>query len=303
MVPSSRSTVRPSVRGDGTGRWRRTVALVTGVLTAAGAAFAVQAPAAQASPAHHDRTVYVALGDSYASGEANPPFDTEAADCHRSPQAWPQLLGARLRWQTVNLACSGATTAALISPYKGQPAQVEQLAALDPDVVSVTIGGNDAGFGPVIGLCLLDDCKEKGALAAAQTYIATVLPGKLSASYKAVRAAAPGADLVVVGYPRIVPRSKDAVTGCPWLSEGERIGLNRTADLLNLVLRIQAYRAGAVFVDVGNSLRGHELCTADSWVYPLGLDANVSYWAHPTAPGQAAIAASVRRTVRWLAFM
>jgi hypothetical protein len=35
-------------------------------------------------------------------------------------------------------------------------------------------------------------------------------------------------------------------------------------------------------------------------VYPLGQDADVSSWAHPTAPGQQAIADRVTRSVRRL---
>lgn len=36
---------------------------------------------------------YVALGDSYSSGEGNPPFIEEAGSCDRSTKAWPNLLG------------------------------------------------------------------------------------------------------------------------------------------------------------------------------------------------------------------
>jgi len=175
---------------------------------------AAASPASSASPAsqqqsaagHDDgRTVYVALGDSYSSGEANPPFDTTAADCHRGKYAWPRLVGAWLRWQTVLLACSGATTEAITGPYKDQPPQADELADVDPaaDVVSITIGGNDAGFGRVLAQCLLADCAAEGAaLESAQAFIRTALPERLDATYAAVRKAAPQADLAVVGYPQ-----------------------------------------------------------------------------------------------------
>ena len=52
----------------------------------------------------------------------------------------------------------------------------------------------------------------------------------------------------------------------------------------------QADRAGARYVDVSDTLEGHELCTADSWVFPIGVGSVPSYWAHPTAKGQQAIA-------------
>ncbi len=292
-------------RGRRGRRARRAVALVaasTALLVAAPGTAQATSPTGQRPDAPSGTTVYVALGDSYSSGTANPPYDPAAPDCQRSATAWPGRTGDRLGWTTVNLACAGATTAAVTTGYKGQPAQADALAAVDPaaDVVSVTVGGNDAGFGTVLGACLLADCAETGVLAASKAFMLTGLPQRLSTAYRRIRAAAPGADLVVVGYPRLFPSSARDVTGCPWLTDDERRGLNRAADLLNAVIAWEAHRAGARFVDVRRALRGHELCTAEPWVYPLGQDADVSSWAHPTAPGQQAIADRVTRSVRRL---
>ncbi len=96
------------------------------------------------------------------------------------------------------------------------------------------------------------------------------------------------ADLAVRGGANVQPGQVVAVGTEPGKEELTRAVAER------------AYRAGARFVDVGRSLRGHELCTADSWVHPLGRDADVSSWAHPTAPGQQAIADRVTRSVRRL---
>ncbi len=290
--------------------------LVAGVLPAAG--LALVAPAASADTAASatvaraaaagvarapsrsaaDGPVYVALGDSYSSGEANPPFDLSEA-CHRSSRAWPSLVGQDLGWRTTNLACSGAQTKDVVEPYRGEPAQAQALAAVRPrpDVVSVTIGGNDAGFGTVLGLCVVSDCVTTGGIAAANAFILTRLPGRLKSTYRAIGDAAPQARLVVVGYPRLVPREQSDVVPqiCPWLSNRERKALNRTADLLNLVLRFKAWTVGATFVDVSDVMRGHELCTADSWYWQVGVGADPSFFAHPTGPGQRAIADAVVR--------
>ena len=235
-----------------------------------------------------------ALGDSYSSGEANPPFDPSAPGCDRSEQAWPLLAAAQLGRKGVNLACSGAKTADVVNEYQGQPAQVDALAALRPrpGLVTITIGGNDAGFATVLGACVLTDCVKAGVVAAADATILTTLPERLVSTYRAVEKAAPKARLVVVGYPRLFPARQGAVVGaaCPWLSNRERRALNDSADLLNLVIRLSAYRAGARYVDVSRTLAGHELCTADSWVFPIGVGAVPAYWAHPTAEGQQAIA-------------
>src|SRR5919199_1138661 len=100
----------------------------TGVLRRrTGAAFAlvvvggVPAPPASASTTggpHHRPPVLAALGDSYSSGEGNPPFDPAADGCDRSPQAWPLLAAADLAWTATDLACSGAQTKDVVSPFK-----------------------------------------------------------------------------------------------------------------------------------------------------------------------------------------
>jgi len=263
---------------------------VVGIALAIGGAVA----APPASAADTPRPL-VGLGDSYSSGEANPPFDPAAPGCDRSADAWPVLTAEQLGRPAVNLACSGAQTKDVVNPYKGQPAQVDALKALRPRprVVTITIGGNDAGFSTVLGACVLTDCVDTGAVAAAKVTILTVLPGRLVDTYRAVRKAAPGAKLVVVGYPRLFPRRQAAVTTCPWLTNTERRAVNAAGDLLNLEIRLAAWRAGARYVDVSNTLSGHELCTSDSWVFPIGVGNAPQYWAHPILPGQRAIAARV----------
>ncbi|MGL5811270.1 MAG: SGNH/GDSL hydrolase family protein [Nocardioides sp.] len=290
-----------------TGRFATTsIAKAIAAVSTTAALVALTAPLAGAGQAAKtettDAVVYAALGDSYASGQANPPFDPAAGDCNRGAVAWPQLVGADLGWQTTNLACAGATTTAFSSSFKGQAPQSEALAALDPaaDVVSVTIGGNDAGFSQLVGACLQTDCVASGTVAAAQAAIADQLPGLLASTYAQVSASAPEAEVLVVGYPQLFPGGDRPITGCAWLSDDERVALNRTARALNYTIAAEAYAAGARYVGVRKSLRGHELCTEDPWVYPIGQDTNTSFWAHPTAPGQAAIAARVERRLRHL---
>src|SRR4051812_25224334 len=62
---------------------------------------------------------YVALGDSYASGGGDPPFDPgtdipEGAErdmCHRSTSAYPRRLKLDAGVILIHRACSGAVTA------------------------------------------------------------------------------------------------------------------------------------------------------------------------------------------------
>jgi lysophospholipase L1-like esterase len=269
----------------------RRLAVGAFALTLAGGVLAPPASASTASARHHHSAVLAALGDSYSSGEGNPPFDPAADGCDRSAQAWPLLAAAKLRWKATNLACSGAQTANVVdTPFKGQPPQVAALAALRPrpDVVTITIGGNDAGFANVLGACFspaIPDCA--GIVEAAEVGILTVLPGRLADTYRAVEAAAPKAKLVVVGYPRLVPADQSDVTGCgSALTDAERQALNHAADVLNAVIAVEAWLAGARYVDVSRTLAGHELCTSDSWLVPL----TAAGAGHPNLEGQQAIA-------------
>jgi lysophospholipase L1-like esterase len=266
----------------------RRVALVGLAVAFSGSALAPPAAASTASVRHHHPVVLAALGDSYSSGEGNPPYDPAADGCDRSREAWPLPAVAKLRWTVTNLACSGAQTTDVAKSFKNQPAQVAALAALRPrpDVVTITIGGNDAGFANVLGACYQINCASSGRVAAAEATILTVLPGLLADTYRAVEAAAPRAQLVVVGYPRLFPAHQSDVTGCDWLTDDERQALNHAADLLNGVIVVAAWLAGARYVDVSRTLKGHELCRKDPWLVPLPL----SGAAHPNAEGQRAIA-------------
>lgn len=272
--------------------------LVVAAAALVAAATALVTPPASASTAHRPALPpgpIAALGDSYSSGEGSPPFPS-GPPCDRSPRAWPLQVGAALGRGTEVLACSGATTQDLrgIGGHPDQPDQVAALARLDPrpGVVTVTIGGNDASFGPVLALCVAADCV--GGLDASKVFILTALPDRLEDTYEAIRAAAPGGRLVVVGYPRLVPTRDAATVGCSWLTPKERAALVSAGKLLNTVARLAARLAHARFVDVQDALAGHELCSADPWLVPIGdLKVPVSSWAHPNPAGQRAIADAV----------
>jgi lysophospholipase L1-like esterase len=109
---------------------------------------------------------YVALGDSYSSGEGNAPFysssDTGSDQCHRSPGAYPALLSSKLTsLNFVFVACSGATTGNVWEsgdapePVATDPEGL-QIDHLTPGtkIVTISIGGNDLGFSNVLKACI-----------------------------------------------------------------------------------------------------------------------------------------------------
>src|SRR5919107_2169960 len=117
----------------------------------------------------------------------------------RSVYAYPYLLhNAHPTWTFVNATCSGATTSSLLS------SQVSSVTS-DTNWVTYTIGGNDAGFSSVITECAqpgwMSNCD--GAINTAQSFINNTLPGRLNTLYASIKSRAPGAVVVVTGYPRI----------------------------------------------------------------------------------------------------
>src|SRR5436189_3355788 len=84
---------------------------------------------------------YVALGDSYSSGTGTRTYFDST--CQKSVYAYPYLLSQqRANTQLVFSACSGAKTADVLNN------QVSSLTS-GTAIVTITIGGNDAGFSSV----------------------------------------------------------------------------------------------------------------------------------------------------------
>jgi lysophospholipase L1-like esterase len=231
-----------------------------------------------------------AIGDSYSSGEGSgPPWDpgtdVEGNRCHRTPLAWPRLLGVPAEG---HLACSGAGLADL-------PGQLAGLAALPdpPSHILVTIGGNDAGFAGILRGCVLGDCV---GLIGDQAAALPALGETLEAAYRGIAAAAPGGRVIVVGYPELIPERPPGGLRCLWLSDAEVAAAVPLQRALDAAIAGAAARAGVEFVSLGDAFDGHELCTRRSWLRPIVLDPLTPpdpQQAHPLPAGQAAMAARV----------
>ncbi|GAA3024870.1 SGNH/GDSL hydrolase family protein [Streptomyces glomeratus] len=255
-------------------RRSRFAAYVTSLLLAVGLVL-TGAAAAQASPLAATGG-YVALGDSYSSGVGAGSYISSSGSCNRSTNAYPYL------WQAAHapasfsfLACSGAKTTDVLSNQLGTLNSATSL-------VSLTIGGNDAGFSDVMTTCVLQsDSACLSRIATAKAYVDTTLPGQLDAVYSAIRAKAPSAHVVVLGYPRFYKLG----TSCVGLSETKRSAINGAADHIDAAIAKRAADHGFSFGDVRTTFSGHEICSGDSWLHSLDwLNIGQSY--HPTAAGQ-----------------
>lgn len=224
-----------------------------------------------AAPAAAAGADYAALGDSYSSGVGTNNYDGTSGSCLRSPQSYPRLWAnshAPASFQFV--ACSGATTREVLN---------NQLGALNSgtDLVTISIGGNDAGFADVVTTCRLGS--DSGCLTAvnnAKAYITTTLPGRLDETYRAIRSRAPGAQVVVLGYPRLFELGS---CGFGSINEYKRSLLNGGADTMSSVISGRASAAGFSYADVRGRFAGHGCAPRRR-----GSTAPPSRWWSPTTP-------------------
>ncbi|MFC4467138.1 SGNH/GDSL hydrolase family protein [Streptomyces xiangluensis] len=256
-------------------RRSRLTTYATSLLLAA--AFALTgATAAQASE-QAVATGYVALGDSYSSGVGAGSYIGSSGDCKRSTKAYPHLWAAANSPSSFHFtACSGARTGDVVAGQLGPLGSGTGL-------VSITIGGNDAGFADVMTTCVLQS--ESACIArinTAKAYVDSTLPGRLDSVYSAISAKAPAAHVVVLGYPRFYKLSGSCVAG---MTEGERSAINNAADYLNSAIAKRAADHGFTFGDVRPTFTGHEICSGSSWLHSVNwLNIGESY--HPNAAGQ-----------------
>jgi lysophospholipase L1-like esterase len=242
---------------------------------AAGATLAaVVAVLGCAAAAAADR--YVALGDSYSSGVGTRTYYD--ATCRRSVYAYPYLVSRdRPGTSLLFVACSGATTTDVLT------SQVSSLTSTTR-YVTITIGGNDAGFSDVVTACAkpvwMSNCA--GRVSTAQSYIRTTLPGRLDQVYSQIASRAPTATVIVLGYPRLF--MGEDCNAATWFSPDDEARLNATADLLASTMKARAQAHGFVFEDAIGPFNGHAVCDRAEWLNGLSSPTSESY--HPNTSGQ-----------------
>lgn len=271
---------------------------------------------------------YVAMGDSYASGEGAPPFDagtdvtknTKKAPkntCHRSSASWNfGLEGATPYVQEAFIACSGAQSPQLTSQaqFANQPAQVSSLygVAHPPSMVSLSIGGNDVDFHDVV-----QDCLENRILAQCGAQVRRSLTTADSAAFsqlltedmRQIHLAAPMAKIELVGYPNVMSTNQNGLLRCPWLTSAAQ------QNIINLITELARVQASIVsqlppswnvhYINTLRAFQGHELCTPRAFVNSISAAAEnigtVSAWinetAHPNFAGQQAMLSVVSAAI------
>jgi lysophospholipase L1-like esterase len=251
----------------------------------------------------------LALGDSYSSGEGaghyEPDTETSNNTCHRSRSAWPTLVADQRGLKEIrpSLACSGATVTDVLSGrLRGQAERTQsQIGRISggPDLITITIGGNDLGFRKVLENCIAVNCVKTYHRKSGDILDRKIddLALRLPAVYRAIQAAALNARIVVVDYPRLFPPSNPdnptpncAADGA--ISPKEADYLNATIERADIAILDVAKQVGVDGLDVSDAFAGGELsCDGTQYVNHASPQRKVlSGSFHPNADGQERLA-------------
>jgi lysophospholipase L1-like esterase len=253
---------------------------------------------------------YVALGDSWSADVViadtdGPPDSTYApAGCAQSHRNYPKLLAGALKVSVFRDAtCGSATTDDFYAPQTGlptgetNPAQFDRLTPTT-DLVTVGIGGNDAGFAGAAMDCISPlpqgaQCKEKYTAEGSDQLAEAIKTSepKLVRALKEIHQRSPRARILMLDYLAGIPQ-----TGCypvvP-VSDSDMAYLYSTFQKLNAMVKRAAAAGGAQFVNTYTPSLGHHVCSAPNHRYVEGLGvvsvngAAVAVPAHPNSAGAA----------------
>jgi lysophospholipase L1-like esterase len=282
-------------------RWLAAVLALAAVATVAGCR--------DDSESHRGDT-YVALGDSYTSGAGLPRNDPTSKFCQRSAVNYPHLVAKALQAKLTDVSCGGAGTMHATTPQSMgdrtfAPPQLDALSR-STDIVTVGLGYNDFNW----YFLLLYGCSSaapsdptghpcKNLRNGGEDHEDTTrkIGDQVQVTLEAVHDKSPFADVLLVGYPQLVP---DTGT-CPQLAlaKGDYPYVRRTLELLDDNLRRAADDADATYVDVYSASKGHDICAGDdAWVNGIDAQPGVAASYHPFARGQRALAELVLDALR-----
>ncbi|MBV5245312.1 MULTISPECIES: SGNH/GDSL hydrolase family protein [Mycolicibacterium] len=241
---------------------------------------------------------YVALGSSMAAGPGigpRAPGSPRAAG--RSARNYPHLVADALGLDLVDVTYSGATTAhVLTESQRGVPPQIRALDGSE-SLVTVTIGGNDAGYVPMLfaaGLPRLLRAvpvlggRLRELLDPSARYVALAEVGAaLIEVGREIRRRAPKATVLFVDYLTLVPATGDA----PPLRPADLALGRHIAETLRQLTADAAQATGCGLVRAADASREHHAWSAHPWTTRFGFPVpGRPAPLHPNADGMRAVA-------------
>ncbi|TNB70323.1 SGNH/GDSL hydrolase family protein [Arthrobacter sp. BB-1] len=223
---------------------RRLPAFAAGLASLAMATGIAAIPAEGAPP----KVDYVALGDSYAAGQGAVPYTDPT--CYVSRRGYPAIADKLPGLELTNATCSGQIVENVMLDVPS--------VADGTDLVTVTVGGNDVNTMGVLGACMPAPASQACAqsVAGAQEKLTDgSLAASLASLVATIQEKAPGAKVVLTGYPRLfAPDQPFAPVANP------------LADILNGVIAGVAANTGAQYVDVATAFDAHGIGSTDPWI-------------------------------------
>lgn len=259
------------------------------------------------------RVDYVALGDSYSAGPLIPAQELMAGLCLRSTHDYPALLARLLQVDSfADVTCTGAKTYDLSRSVPNQlpgPPPRPQLEAVRPgtDLVTVGIGGNDYGlFSTVFRRCSEVAATDPAGAPCRRLFTvdgvdtlsrdAAAVEGRVATVLSDLHRRAPGAEVWVVGYPRLFP-AHGTCAAVPFAT-GDYRWADRVERAVNASLRAAAAAGGAGYVDLYAASRGHDVCAGSrAWVNGSEDRLGVAAAYHPLRAGMEGAARAIWQRV------
>jgi flagellar hook assembly protein FlgD len=274
------------------------------------------------------RCTLFAMGDSFSAGEGASrkgvkyQTGTEERDynmCHRARGAYGVLLSQQPPFAGNPFgfnACSGAVTQDFLgeqghAPHPayeeadpqwpgpevyGDKSEIQDLKQFagdygDPSVITLTLGGNDAGFSHIILKCLFAaDCSTEPTSGTILDQVKAIYEPELK-TFSQIRSTSPRSEVYVLAYPS--PTSGDTpdcggldfylasplISADPLgMTNAERVWIKNTlVPYINAVVGAAARAAGVHFVpETADALNGHEICSSEP--YANGITAEGPFY-------------------------
>ncbi|WP_422771116.1 SGNH/GDSL hydrolase family protein [Plantactinospora sp. WMMC1484] len=263
---------------------------------------------------------FVALGDSYSSGNGAPTNvdPVSAPACRRSTETYSwQLIAGRLplgdRGQSLPIdrpnlrACSGARLEHLLNPQPeaGTP-QLQWVSPYRTRLATITIGGNDLGFTDRLSGCFSGYCADAPLLTPADLF---AIQARLNNAYALIMGSMrPDGRLIVLGYPAVLPNPDDPQDfqrdsgNCgivnTFLSDAELRRVYEAATQINTAIATAVFLTGdsrVRYVNTLDAFRGHRVCSPDHlrWAADISFP-TTSDTFHPNGAGYAEMARQIR---------
>lgn len=233
---------------------------------------------------------YVALGSSMAAGPGIRPRAKDAPFfAGRSARNYPHLVAQRLGLDLVDVTYSGATTANVLA--ETQPGARPQIEALDgtEDLITVTIGGNDVGYVPLLYAAGLPKFVRALPLFGGRRFRSMdEVAESLRTVGRSLRQRAPGARVLFVDYLTLLPPPGTAASP---LSDADAATGRQVAEELARVTAQAAADTGCGLVRAAEHSIAHHAWSADPWTTGWGLPfPGRPAPLHPNAAGMRAVA-------------